>query len=80
MKDSTTKLCRQLQKKPAVEGNQTKVKREKGELIKTTREAIDEMQSDLFFVNFTRIIKEAAAESDRFEQLKEQERKRTAEI
>jgi hypothetical protein len=71
LKDSTKKLCRQLQKKPAVEGNQQQVKRHKGELIKTTKEAIDEMENDLTIFNFTRIIKDQMNESDRYEQLKD---------
>jgi len=80
LKESTKKLCRQLQKKPAVEGNQLQVRKHKAELVKTTKESIEEMEGDLTIFNFTRIIKDQMNESGRYEQLKEEERKLTAEI
>jgi len=80
LKDSTKKLCRQLQKKPAVEGNQLQVRKHKAELVKTTKESIEEMEQDLTIFNFTRIIKDQMNESDRYEQLKDQERVLTQEI
>ena len=69
-----------MQKKPAVEGNQLQVRKHKAELVKTTKESIEEMEGDLTIFNFTRIIKEQMNESDRYEQLKDQERVLTQEI
>ena len=69
-----------MQKKPAVEGNQLQVRKHKAELVKTTKESIEEMEGDLTIFNFTRIIKDQMNESGRYEQLKEEERKLTAEI
>lgn len=40
----------------------------------------NEMEKDLTFANFTRMIKEEMAEADRYEQLKDKERKLNAEI
>ena len=40
----------------------------------------NEMEKDLTFANFTRMIKEENAEADRYEQLKDKERKLNAEI
>lgn len=80
LKESTRKLCRQLQKKPDVEGNQQQVAKHKKDLIYTTEKVQNEMEKDLTFANFTRMIKEEMAEADRYEQLKDKERKLNAEI
>jgi len=43
------------------------VRKHKAELIKTTKESIEEMENDLTIFNFTRIIKDQMNESDRYE-------------
>ena len=80
LKDSTKKLCRQLQKKPAVEGNQQQVRNHKKELIKTTQNVVEEMMQELAFSAFTRTIDAQIADSHRYEKLKEDERQLTQEI
>ena len=56
------------------------MRKHKAELVKTTKESIEEMEQDLTIFNFTRIIKDQMNESDRYEQLKDQERVLTQEI
>ena len=80
MKDSTKMLCRQLQKKPAVEGNQQQVRLHKRELVKKGRDVIEEMEKDLTFAAFVQEIDAQIAESDRYDKLKEQERQLTNDI
>lgn len=80
LKDSTKKLCRQLQKKPAVEGNQQQVRRHKAELIRVSGQVIDEMEQQLTFSAFARHIQEQIDESHQYERLKEQERDLTQQI
>lgn len=47
------------------------MRKHKAELVKTTKESIEEMEQDLTIFNFTRIIKDQMNESDRYEQLKD---------
>ena len=75
LKDSTKKLCRQLQKKPDVEGNQTQVHKHKLKLIDTIEKVIREMNGDsLSFSDFRRMIEDETAESDKYEQQKDREK------
>lgn len=80
LKESTQMLCRQLEKKPAVEGNQQQVRKHKADLIKRTADVIQEMERDLTFINFHRTIEEQIEDSRRYEKLKEEERTLTYEI
>lgn len=73
-------LCRQLEKKPAVEGNQQQVRKHKGDLVKKMADVIQEMERDLTFINFVRNIDEQIEESRNYEKLKEEERSLTHEI
>lgn len=80
LKDSTRKLCRQLEKKPAVEQNQNQVRKHKHELIRTTAMVFDEMENDLTFSQFSRLIQEQIDEQDKYRQLKEKEKELTLQI
>lgn len=80
LKNSTKKLCRQLQKKPAVESNQQQVRKHKNDLIKTVISVADEMEQDLTFASFQRSIKEQIDDSHRYDKLKDQEKQLTSEI
>ena len=80
LKDSTKKLCRQLQKKPAVEGNQKQVLKHKTDLIKTGTMVQEEMTSDLSFASFSRLIAEHKADAERYDRLRDEERELTQEI
>ena len=80
LKDSTKKLCRQLQKKPAVESNQQQVRKHKNDLIKTVVSVYDEMETDLTFATFARNIREQIDESHKYEKLKLQEKDLSQEI
>lgn len=81
LKESTKKLCRQLQKKPDVEGNQTQVQRHKSKLIDTIERVIREINGDsLAYNEFRRMIEDETAESDKYEQQKEREKQLTMDI
>jgi len=81
LKESTKKLCGQLQKKPAVEGNQLQVRNHKKELIFTVNKAIEEMEGEqLSFQNFANKIADQIQESHRYEKQKEQERELSQQI
>ena len=49
MKESTRKLCRQLQKKPDVEGNQREVKKHKKSLEETVVLLKEDLMRDLSY-------------------------------
>ena len=69
-----------MQKKPAVEHNQTEVRKHKQQLIKTTQDVIEEMMRDLTYPNFTKNINDQSEELRKYELLKEQERELTVNI
>lgn len=50
------------------------------DLIKTTGNALDEMQGDLSFASFQKLIEEHKADSDRYDRLRGEERELTQEI
>ena len=80
LKESTKKLCRQLQKKPDVEGNQREVKRHKKSLEETVVTLKEDLMKDLSFNNFTNLINKEIEESNQFEELKRQEKDLTSKI
>lgn len=80
LKNSTKKLCRQLQKKPAVESNQQQVRKHKNDLIKTVGSVGEEMEAELVFTTFERNIRDQIEESHKYERLKEEEKKLTTDI
>lgn len=80
LKESTRKLCRQLQKKPDVEGNQKEVKRHKKSLEETLIQLKEDLSKDLHFNNFTNLINKEIDESNQFEELKKQEKELTSKI
>ena len=53
LKESTRKLCRQLQKKPDVEGNQREVKRHKKALEDTIGSLKEELMGALSYNNYS---------------------------
>lgn len=80
LKESTRKLCRQLQKKPDVEGNQREVKRHKKSLEETVNLLKEDLARDLSFNSFSNTINKEIDESNQFEELKRQEKELTARI
>lgn len=74
LKESTRKLCRQLQDNPDVEGNQREIRKHKNDLIERNSEVMDELQSELKFENFARRIEEDLAKQSEFERLREEEK------
>ena len=73
-------LCRQLQKKPDVEGNQREVKRHKKDLVETICTLKEDLAKDLHFQNFQNTINKEIEESNQFDELKKQEKDLTAKI
>jgi len=51
-------LCSQLQKKPAVEGNQKQVLKHKKDLLTAAQEGIEEMMANLSFGAFNKSIQD----------------------
>jgi len=52
LKESTKKLCRQLQKKPDVEGNSNQVKGHNKSLVKIIGDVAEEMITDVTFSTY----------------------------
>ena len=80
LKESTRKLCRQLQKKPDVEGNQREVKRHKKALEDTIGSLKEELMGSLSYNNYTSLVNKEIDESNQFEELKRQEKDLTNKI
>ena len=56
MKESTRKLCRQLQENPDVEGNQKQIKGHKKDLVEWVAKLDDELYRELKFESFAAAI------------------------
>ena len=80
MKDSTIKLCRQLQKKPDVEGNQREVKRHKVALIEALNNLKQELMDHQQFNNSNNSINKEIEESNMFAVLAAQEKELSQKI
>ena len=80
LKTSTKKLCRQLEKKPDVQGNQRQVRKHKTDLVKKIEEVIWEMEHDLTFNNFNRNINEQIEDQQKYDKQKQEERQLTQDI
>ena len=74
LKDSTIKLCRQLQKKPDVEGNQREVKRHKMALIEALNNLKTELMDHQQFNTSNNSINKEIEESNMFAVLAAQEK------
>lgn len=80
LKESTRKLCRQLQKKPDVEGNQKEVKRHKKSLEETVNLLKEDLMRDLSYNAYAITINKEIEDSNQFEELKRQEKELTSKI
>ena len=81
LKESTKKLCRQLQKKPDVEGNAQQVLRHRKQLTDTINNVIEEMNGEnLSYNDFRRLIEDQIMESGKYEQQREKEKQLINEI
>ena len=80
LKDSTVKLCRQLQKKPDVEGNQREVKRHKVALIEALNYLKAELMDNQQFTNSNNTINKEIEESNMYTVLAAKEKELQADI
>ena len=79
LKQSTHKLCRQLQDNPDVEGNQREIKKHKNELM-TWNERLKEELTELKFEQFANNIAKELNNQQEFDRLKVEERELNAKI
>jgi hypothetical protein len=77
LKDSTIKLCRQLQKKPDVEGNQREVKRHKVALNEALQNLKSELMEHQQFNTSNNTINKEIEESNMYAVLAAQEKELT---
>ena len=80
LKESTKKLCRQLQKKPDVEGNATQVKSHKNSLSKIIKDVSEEMMNGLSYADFKARVDGEFEEAQKNEMLKVKEKELIAQI
>lgn len=80
LKESTRKLCRQLQKKPDVEGNQKEAKLHKKSLEETVQSLIEDLTRDNSSNNYANTINKEIERSSKFDVLRIQEKDLTNKI
>ena len=69
-----------MQKKPDVEGNQKEVKRHKKSLEEVIESLKDELMKENFYNTYTNTINREIEESNKYEELKKQEKHLTSQI
>jgi DNA repair ATPase RecN len=81
LKESTRKLCRQLQENPDVEGNNLEITKHKDKLIEWTQNLKAEILSaDATYKNFNNDIKAELKEQKAFDELRKNEKELNFEI
>jgi hypothetical protein len=80
LKNSTRKLCRQLQDNPDVDGNRTLIKTYKKSLQIDIDQLMNEMYDAQTFSNFKNTIDKAIEENRKFDEYRNQEKQLNNEI
>lgn len=73
LKESTRKLCRQLQDNPDVKGNQREIRKHKNDLIEWNSRLMEELQ-ELKYDTFANDIAKELLKQREFEHLREEEK------
>jgi len=80
LKNSTRKLCRQLQDNPDVGGNQKLIKQYKLDLINMMMELMEEQAENQQFIKFKEDVDKGLQRQEEFNMLKEHEKELNTEI
>ena len=75
MKESTQKLCRHLQNKPDIDGNQRETKKHKKDLCEWTERLVEELTGELKYETFASDIVKELNKQQEFDRLREEEKK-----